>query len=250
MPRVPVPPWHRHILLKRNTEMGQLETLPGGLVLELGSGCFPLGTDTLRLAEFVRLRGAQRVADLGSGCGTLGLLLCDRYPTCTVTGLELQPEAHAAALANIRRNQLVSRMQSLLGDLRQVRNLLPAGRFDCVVSNPPYFPTTGAPPASRGALRARREDCCPLEAIFQAAAWLLRYGGDLYLVHQPERLTDLMFWGRALRLEPKRLRLVRHRAAGPVSLILLQYRLGAGPGLHLESDLVLSQENVPPCNGK
>ena len=59
-----------------------------------------------------------------------------------------------------------------------------------------------------------------------------------------------MFWGRALRLEPKRLRLVRHRAAGPVSLILLQYRLGAGPGLHLESDLVLSLENVPPCNGK
>ncbi len=228
--------------------MKQLETLPGGMVLALGQGCFPLSTDTLCLAEFVRLRGAQRVADLGSGCGTLGLLLCGRYPACTVTGLELQAEAHAAALANIHRNQLEPRMQNLLGDLRQVRNLLPAGHFDCVVCNPPYFSTFGAPAAGRGALRARREDCCPLEAIFRAAAWLLRYGGDLYLVHRPERLTDLMFWGRALRLEPKRLRLVRHQAAGPVSLVLLQYRLGAGPGLHLESDLVLSQENASACD--
>lgn len=226
--------------------MGQLEMLPGGLALELGPGCFPLSTDSLLLSDYVRLRGTQRVADLGSGCGTLGLLLCGRFPACTVTGLELQPEAHAAALANIHRNQLEDRMQSLLGDLRQIRNLLPAGGFDCVVSNPPYFPTSGAPAAGQGARQARREDCCPLESVFQAAAWLLRYGGDLYLVHRPERLTDLLYWGRALRLEPKRLRLVRHRAAGPVSLVLLQCRLGAGSGLRLESDLVLSQSSIPP----
>lgn len=221
--------------------MEQLETLPGGLILEIGPDCFPLSTDSLLLSKFVRLRGASRVADLGSGCGTLGLLLCSRYPACTVTGLELQPGAHAAALVNIRRNQLAPRMQSLLGDLRQIRKLLPAGSFDCVVSNPPYFPVSGAPAAGRGALLACREDCCPLEAIFRAAAWLLRYGGDFYLVHRPERLTDLMFWGRTLRLEPKRLCLVRHQAGGPVSLVLLQYRLGAGHGLRLEPDLVLSQ---------
>jgi SAM-dependent methyltransferase len=53
------------------------------------------------LADFVRLRKGMSVLDLGSGAGTLGVLLCGKYPECTVTGVELDPGAHNAALENI-----------------------------------------------------------------------------------------------------------------------------------------------------
>lgn len=56
------------------------------------------------LADFVRLPKAAQVADLGSGGGVLGLLLCGRYSDCTVTGVELCQQAHQAALENIDRN--------------------------------------------------------------------------------------------------------------------------------------------------
>ena len=80
------------------------------------------------LADFVRLPKAAQVADLGSGGGVPGLLLCGRYSDCTVTGVELCQQAHQAALENIDRNGL-GRLRSVLGDLRQVRTILPEGRF-------------------------------------------------------------------------------------------------------------------------
>ena len=43
----------------------------------------------------------------------------------------------------------------------------------------------------------------------------------------------------AARLEPKRLRFVRHSAASAVSLVLLEARLGGKPGLQIEPELVL-----------
>ena len=68
-----------------------METLPNGLTMELPDGTFPLSTDSMLLAHFVRLRKNARVLDLGSGCGTLGLLLCAKDDHCTVTGLEISP---------------------------------------------------------------------------------------------------------------------------------------------------------------
>lgn len=206
-----------------------METLPGGFTLELCPGAFPLSTDSMALAGFVRLPPNARVLDLGSGCGTLGLLLCATDPRCHVTGVEIEETAHAAALRNILRNHLEPRMESICADLRTLS--LAPGSFSCCVSNPPYF--TGGP-ASRQVPLARREDCCSLPELFAAAARALKFGGDFYLVHRPERLAQICGCAAAVSLEPKRLCLLRHRAGDRVSLILLQCRKGARPGLAWE----------------
>ena len=59
----------------------------------------------------------------------------------------------------------------------------------------------------------------------------LKYGGDFFLVHRPERLAEICANTSAVGLEPKRLCLVRHKENGPVTLILLQCRKGGKPGL-------------------
>ena len=102
-----------------------METLLNGFTLDIPRGCFPLSTDSMVLSWFAKLPKNARVLDLGSGCGTLGLLLCARDENCHVTGLELTREAHLAAQENIRRNNLDRRMESICGDLRQVPSLLP-----------------------------------------------------------------------------------------------------------------------------
>ena len=81
-----------------------MEYLPNGFTLEIPAGAFPLSTDSMVLSHFVKLPRNARALDLGSGCGTLGLLLCAKEDSCTVTGMELEETAHLAALENIRRN--------------------------------------------------------------------------------------------------------------------------------------------------
>lgn len=240
-PAVPVPPAGTGTFCNAMS----CESLWGGLTFSPGAG-FPLSTDSMVLADFVRLPRDARVADLGSGSGVLGLLLCGRFPDCTVTGLELRQEAHLAALDNIARNRL-DRLSSVLGDLRQTEALLPAGSFDCVVSNPPYF-SGGAPSETLAGPQARQELACTLADVFRGAARLLRFGGDFWLVHRPERLADLMALGREYRLEPKRLQLVRHRPEKPACLVLLQCRRGGKPGLRLLPDLVLFHPDGTPTD--
>lgn len=203
-----------------------MEYLPGGFTLHLPPEGFPLSTDSILLAHFVKLPKRARILDLGSGCGTLGLQLCAKDPNCTVTGIEIDEAAHQAALDNIHRNRLEHRLSSICADLRTFPP--EAGVFHTAVSNPPYF---SGGPASATHATARQDACCPPEALFAAAAKALKFGGDFYLVHKPEKLAQLIACAAPHHLEAKRLRLIRHRENGPVALILLQFRKGAKPGL-------------------
>lgn len=219
-----------------------METLHNGFTLDFPEYVFPLSTDSILLADFIRLGTGTNVLDLGSGCGTLGTLLCAKNETCRITGIELDEAAHAAALDNIQRNSLEDRMFSICADLRTVNHLLSPGSFQCCVSNPPYF---SGGPESKTAPLARREDRCAPAELFTAAAWALKYGGDFYLVHKPERLGQLCGCATQAGLEPKRLRLVRHRENSPVSLILLQCRKGGKPGLVWEERVLFDLQGRP-----
>ena len=205
-----------------------MEYLQNGYSLHIAPGTFPLSTDSILLSDFVKLPKNATVLDLGSGCGTLGLLLCAKDPVCQVTGIELNSDAHNAALENIARNGLQHRLFSICADLRSISKQMPAGSFSCCISNPPYY---SGGPASKNTPSARRDDNCTTKELFESAAWALRYGGDFFLVHKPERLAQLCSCAAEHGLEPKRLCLVRHDPERPVSLILLQCRKGGKPGL-------------------
>ena len=221
-----------------------IEQLWGGLCMRWSEAQFRLSTDSMLLADFCRLAPQSAVCDLGCGCGSLSLLLCGKYPLLRVTGVELQPQAAALAEENAAQDGLDGRFSVIRGDLREHRTLLAHGSVDAVVSNPPYYPVgSGKCAASPALAAARTELTCSLGELCTCAAWLLRSGGRFFLVHKPERLADLMVSLRENRLEPKRLRLVRHRAGGPVSLVLLEARLDGRPGLVFEPDLALFDEN-------
>jgi tRNA1(Val) A37 N6-methylase TrmN6 len=162
--------------------------------------------------------------------------------SCTVTGIEVDENAHNTALHNIRANDLTSRLSSICADLRSVHTFLTPGSFDCCVSNPPYF---AAGPVRKTHPVARHETLCTLEDLFDAAAWAVRFGGDFFLVHKPERLSQLCACATNHKLEPKRLLLLRHREGDPISLVLLQCRKGAKPGLTIEEECLQTAGGEP-----
>lgn len=216
--------------------MEQYEEFPGGLRLKTGG--FPLGSDTMALAGFIRLRRGASVCDLGCGGGALGLLLCAAEPSCRVTGIELDGTACAAAAENFSQPALAGRCTLVPGDLREIRSLLPAGSFSDAVSNPPYFPAASPVSPNPARAAARSEAGCSLDALCAAASWVLQNGGRFSLVYRAERLCGLICALRRYGLEPKRLRLVRHSPGSPVKLLLLEARKGGKPGLTFEPELL------------
>lgn len=220
---------------------------PGGLRIVYNGAQFRPGTDSFLLSALPRLKPGLRVCDLGCGTGLLSLLLLQRQPELFVTGLELQEEAVRLAALAVGENRLEDRLTVLRGDLREVRSLLPAGSFDLVVCNPPYYPLgRGGLSAGESLRRARSEVSCTLEDVCRAAAWLLRWGGAFCLCHKPERLTDLLCALRSAGLEAKRLRTVHPRSESAPSLLLLEARRGGRPGLDALPPLILQTGDGRP----
>jgi tRNA1(Val) A37 N6-methylase TrmN6 len=110
------------------------------------------------------------------------------------------------------------------------------------VSNPPYF---SGGERSKLTPIARRDDHCAPQELCRAAAWALRFGGDFYLIHKPEKLAQLISCAAAEGLEAKRLLLVRHRPDAPVAMIALQLRKGGKPGLILEELCLHNADGSP-----
>ena len=218
-----------------------LEQLWNGIVLHRGG--FPLGTDSVSCAWFAEFPKRSKVADLGCGSGAIALMLLASDPTLQVTGVELQPEAAAAARKNAAANPV--NFTVLEADLRQIGSLLPAGSMDGVISNPPYFPVGSGKSAAGPMAWARSEETCTLSQLCQAAAWLLRWDGRFVLVHRPERLAEAIACASAVQLEAKRLCLVRHKENGPITLILLSFRKGGKPGLQIEEICLFDSDNQP-----
>ena len=201
-----------------------------------------LSTDSVLLADFARLRGGEKGIDLGCASGAIALLLLAREPRLHMTGLELDAEAAELARENMRVNALTERSRILTGDIREVRGLFPAGSFDFVIANPPYYPPgSGRLSPDPARARARGETECSLEELCRAAACLLPTGGRFFLVHKPERLSELLCTMTAQGLEPKRLRTVCQRPERAPSLILAEGRRGGKPGLSLEAPLILAE---------
>jgi len=76
-----------------------------------------------------------RVLDLGTGTGCLLLSVLAERPCAFGIGVDLVPAAATLAAANARRNGLAGRAAFLAGNWAAALS----GRFDLVLSNPPYI---------------------------------------------------------------------------------------------------------------
>ena len=217
------------------------ELWPGGPRFRQTEGSFRVSTDSVLLAHFAAGVRAGTVFDLGCGAGVLTVLLRVSHPNAAVGGIELQPEQAALCRENLTENGFAAD-GVLTGDLREHRRLLSAGAYDLVVSNPPYFAAdSGYTAPETGRATARDERMCTLADVCEAAAFLTRWGGAFCMVHRPERLSEIFCTLTARGLEPKRLRMVQHRAGSAPNLVLVEARRGGRPGLRIEAPLLLTR---------
>lgn len=88
---------------------------------------------------------AARVLDLGSGIGTVGMVVAWRLPGARLVSIEAQDDSVRLARKSAAYNGLTARCDIRHGDFRDPNLLAPDERFDLALGSPPYFPIgTGA----------------------------------------------------------------------------------------------------------
>lgn len=207
-------------------------------------------TDTILLADFARVKNGDRVAELGTGCGTIPLLMIKNNSPKEIYALDIQEEAIDLLQKSVAHNlgngiENAAAIHPILGDIREVKEILPAGSFDLVLCNPPYkLSGSGIENPDEAKKTARHEVDCTLDDICEAAKWLLQFSGRFAICQRPERLTDVLEALRAHDLEPKRLRMVQGRADKAPKLFLAEARRGAKQGyMEVLPTLIIEDEN-------
>lgn len=127
------------------------------------------------------------IADVGTGSGCIAVCLAKHLPGCRVTAIDTSPAALAVAEENARQHGLAERIEFVESDL--LAALPDGGKFDFVVSNPPYVAEgewAGLAPdvrdfEPRGALVAGPRGTEVIERLIPQAAERLRPGGHLLM---------------------------------------------------------------------
>jgi len=84
---------------------------------------------------------AVRILDVGTGTGAIPIALATHLPTAQLTAVDISLEALAVARENAASHHVTDRIQCVESDLLASVK----GRFDIIVSNPPYVPLADAP---------------------------------------------------------------------------------------------------------
>jgi len=198
--------------------------------------------DSILLARFATARSADRVLELGAGCGVISLIIADLAQPREIVAVEIQP----ALVAMLRRSAGLNGLDSIraiASDLREVgADVCAFGSFDLVVANPPYRARkSGRESPIEGRRIARTEAIASMDDFVAAAAQYSRHGGRTAFVFLADRFAELITALRAARLEPKRVRFVHPFAGAAATAVMVEARKGGGIGASVEPPLIVYQ---------
>lgn len=171
--------------------------LGGRLTLSQPRNGFRAGLDSVLLGAAVP-RGTARLADLGAGVGTAGLVALALDLAETALLAEIDAEALTLAAENIAANGFAARAEAHAIDIaapaaaRRAAGLVDNG-FDAVIANPPFFAAgrgTPAPDASRAGARHMPE--ADLDQWVRSAAASAKAGGTVIFVYPATALAPLL----------------------------------------------------------
>lgn len=233
------------IPIKENERIDDLQYKDLKIIQETDGFCF--GIDSILLSDFAKnIKKNSKVADLGTGTGIIGLLLCKKTNLAEMTGIEIQEDVANMAERSIKLNNLEEKFRIINSNINEIfsKKLLEKNVFDVVVMNPPYKEVgTGEINENEKKLISRHEIKANLSDFIKTASGLLKDKGELYIVHKPERMPDIIQKLRENKIEPKELRVVYSNKNSGASLILIKAVKGGKKFLKIDRPLYIYNES-------
>ena len=193
------------------------------------------------LSDFAKdIRNNSKVLDLGTGTGIIGTLLCAKTNLSKIYGIDIQKDVCDMASRSVKLNNLEDKFEIINSNIKDLKNIFEEASFDAIVSNPPYKKdNSGLRNGAETKLISRHEITASLEDFISVSSNLLKNNGNIYMVHRPERLSDLFYLLKKYNLEPKKLRMVQSYVDSKPKLILVKATKNAKSFLNIEDPLII-----------
>lgn len=230
------------ILLNNDERIDDLQINNLKIIQNINGFCFSI--DSVLLSDFAKsMKSKARVIDLGTGTGAIAILLTAKTKPELIIGVEIQKKVADMAGRSVILNKLEDKIKIINEDIRNLDKILEIGTYDTIVTNPPYIKkNTGAQNINSTKLISRHEVECSLEDIARISGKLLKDNGEVYMVHRPERLVDIMEIFRKYKLEIKEMRLVFPTVEAQANLVLIKAVKNGKSFLKIHSPLIVYKQ--------
>ena len=229
--------------LKENERIDDLQINNLKLIQNKNGFCF--GIDSVLLSDFAKkIKNNSKIIDLGTGTGIISILLTAKVNPKKIIGVEIQKEIAEMAQRSVSLNNLKDKIIILNEDIKKLDEVLEKEGFDAIVTNPPYMKAdTGLTNENMIKMISRHEVECTIEDIAKISYKLLKNKGEIYMVHRPDRLVDVMEIFRKYKLEIKELRMVYSRANTQANLVLIKAVKNAKSFLKIDKPLYVYNQD-------
>ena len=227
------------IELKEKERIDHLEYKDLKIIQNKDGFCF--GIDAVLLSDFARnIKKNSKVIDLGTGTGIISILLCGKTELKEIIGVEVQKEVYDMACRSAKLNNLEDRFKVINANILNLDNILENNSFDVIVTNPPYKKqNTGVINEDEKKLISRHEILANLEDFIRVSSRLLKYRGEFYMIHRPERLADIFCLMRNYKIEPKEVRLIFSNNNSAPKMVMIKGVKNGGEYLKFRENLYI-----------
>jgi len=193
-----------------------------GLQIIQSANEYRFTTDAVLLANFCRDLSGKSVVDLGAGSGIISILLAAKKNAKRVVGVELQSQLANMAQRSVEICRLEDKVEIVNLPMQGVEKEI-GTNFDAVVCNPPYRKVgSGESQLAPNVALCRHEIAVTLQEVVQTAAALLNNKGQLYLVHQANRLAEICWLMKNFGVEPKEIQPVSPSVGKTPNLVIVR----------------------------
>lgn len=186
-----------------------------------------VNTDGVLLGAAVTLSdGDRNVLDVGTGTGTIALMLAQRYSASVhslpcITGIDIDGPSAAEAMLNFSASRWSS---SLTARHCPMRDYFPPERLDLIVSNPPFFDDSLLPPLERRSMaRHTVGPALSFAALVDYAREQLTPGGRLAVILPSDQETRSIRYAVSCGLYPFHILRVRSTPRKAVARVVMEF---------------------------
>lgn len=212
-----------------------------GLRIIQSSQEYRFTTDAVLLANFCRDMRGKLCVELGAGSGVISLLLTAKKHPKHIVAVELQPQLAHMMERSVELNGLDDAIEVHCADLKNACDFVRDA--DVVVCNPPYRRVgSGERQLKHNIALCRHEIAATLADVVTSAARILNNKGSFYLVHQADRLCEIVTLCRDNGLAVKEILPVCPSPGKQPNLTLVRAVKGGAADCKLLSPLCITDE--------
>lgn len=225
--------------LKNNERIEDLECK--GLKIIQNKSLYTFTSDSVILANFLKIKHNENAVEIGAGCGVISILASAKNKFQKITAFEINSQMADLAKRNVKLNNLKEKIQIIEDKVQNFAKYIKKGGVDVVFSNPPYMKEIESDKENIREL-SRHDNLLKIDELCKTTSEMLKFGGRFYVVYLAERSAELVFELIKNNLQPKVV-FFTENGKGRVVIVVIEAVKGGNAGVKVLPNLVTNEQD-------